>query len=787
MNGLGLALLLLAFVGGALALALALASNRRGRDEHLLGLARRMVYVSTAAILAASAVLLHLLVHHDFSNEYVVSYTDTRMPLLYLVTAFWGGQKGSLLLWVLLLLGFGSLAVHLQRHRRWAGEGWAIVFLMAIFLFFGSCLLFAADPFEQFLVLRMQDGDGLNPLLQNAAMVYHPPTILAGYAVWGVPFAYALAALVVGDLEAGWQKSLRPWTIGGWIFLTMGNLFGAFWAYTELGWGGFWGWDPVENASLMPWFTATAYVHSVMIQERRGMGKAWNMSLLMATFLLTLLGTFITRTGLIQSVHAFGKGSILGPMFLVFMIVVVITWAALMFHRRKMLAGRVPSGRLTLFGFAILFGFLALYTMAQGAGEGATLAFAAGLKAGLLLGFGSIFLVWALLAGRSSASSPMGRAEPGLVSQEGSFVLFNVVMSVAALIVLWGTIFPTLYGMVRGAKITIDAPWFNANVAPLGIAIIALIGLCPLLPWRRGSAAQMLRGALLPLGVAAAVTLAAHLLLRAFAFWYPGGADAALQLELRALAALFLASFALATVAIETFRAARIRGRRTGASPGLVLLQMLLRERRRYGGYLNHAAVALLIIGISGQAYKLEREEVHLRQGETTRLGDFEITFDALGQHDDGQKKITEAAMTIRQGGKLVASVRPAQHLFAHQARQVTTEVDTYHTLAQDLYLALIGYDLQRKEAVFKIVVNPLVIWLWIGSLLFLLGTGLVLLPRRWVEALAPAGGQVLVSATTGAAALEGVGAAGPAGASPAGAGPAGASPAGAGPAGPTG
>ncbi|MBM4320646.1 MAG: heme lyase CcmF/NrfE family subunit, partial [Deltaproteobacteria bacterium] len=367
MNQLGLALLLLSFVGGAMALALALASIRRGgRDEGLLGASRRWVNVSAAAILAASAVLLHLLVNHDFSNEYVAGYTDRRMALLYLMAAFWGGQKGSLLFWALNLIGAAALALHLQRYRRWAGEAWAIVFLMAIFLFFGTCLLFVADPFEQFLVLRLADGDGLNPLLQNAAMVYHPPTILAGYAIWAIPFAYSLAGLAVGDLEAGWQRSLRAFTVGGWVLLSLGNLFGAFWAYTELGWGGFWGWDPVENASLMPWFTATAYIHSIMVQERRGMAKGWNMALLMVTFMLTLLGTFITRTGLIQSVHAFGSGSLLGPMFLVLMVLVVVVWSVLMVVRRGLLQGRVPSGRLTLLGFFLVLQLFACWELARG-------------------------------------------------------------------------------------------------------------------------------------------------------------------------------------------------------------------------------------------------------------------------------------------------------------------------------------------------------------------------------------------------------------------------------------
>ena len=666
MNALGAALILAMFLLCAGAAAAALASLGSPPRQRALRIARRLVYMAFAATLLASGVLLWLLVKHDFSNEYVVSYTDLRMPLLYLLTALWGGQKGSLLFWQLCLLGVGSLALWRHRHHRWAGEPWVIVVMMAVAGFFAACLVFAAPPFEQFLVLgSLRDGDGMNPLLQNPAMIYHPPTILAGYAIWAVPLAYSLAALIVNDRSSGWLKRLRYWNVGGWLLLTMGNLFGAFWAYTELGWGGFWGWDPVENASLMPWFTASALIHTAVAQERRGKLALLNSLLIFVTFFLTLLGTFITRTGLISSVHAFGSGSALGPMFMVFMALVVVVWVALN--------------------------------------------------------------VWRL---GSLLSAPRFRS---WISQEAAFVAFALLMLVAVAVVAWGTLFPTIYESLGGGKITIDAAWYNRFIVPVAVGVMALLGVCPLLGWARTALASAGRWAL-GSAVAAAVTTTALVLGLGATTWMAG------PLSTAATAAWATAAFAIVTAALEVWRGWGTR-RARGEGAGIALVRLLLRARRRYGGLLCHLGLALVVVGFSGLAYKIEHEEVRLRPGETHSIGPFDLRLDGLGQRDDGQKTITEARVEVRRAGRVLTTLLPAQHLFSHQSRQVTTEVDTAGNLLEDLYLALVGYDMTQQVAILKIVVNPLVLWLWIATALLGIGTAVALWPKVLLPASLLAGG----------------------------------------------
>ena len=675
MNALGAALLLAVLLLCAGAAAAALASLGSPPRQRLLRLARRLVYLAFAGTVAASGVLLYALVTHDFSNEYVVSYTDLRMPLLYLLTALWGGQKGSLLFWLLCLLGPAALALYRHRRHRWAGEPWAIVVLMGVSSFFVACLLFAAPPFEQFLVLGvLPDGDGLNPLLQNPAMVYHPPTILAGYAIWAVPFAYSLAALIVGDRSSAWLRRLRYWNVSGWFLLTMGNLFGAFWAYTELGWGGFWGWDPVENASLMPWFTASALIHTAVAQERRGKLALMNSLLILVTFMLTLLGTFITRTGMVRSVHAFGSGSALGPMFLVFMVLVLLTWTAINVWRLPTLLS------------------------------------------------GPAFRSW--------------------ISQEAAFLAFAGLMLAGAAVVAWGTLFPTLYEAAGGARITIEAPWFNSFITPLAVSVLGLLGICPLLGWARSALAGLGRWALLASSSAGAIVVALVLGLRS-TFWMSG------PLSVAATAAWAASATALVTAGLEVYRGWSAR-RARGEAAGEALLRLLLRARRRYGGLICHVGLALLVVGFSGLAYKIEHEEVRLRPGEVHQIGAFELQLKGLSQREDGQKTISEAEILVSRAGRAVATLYPAQHLFAHQSRQVTTEVDTSGNLLEDLYVALVGYEMTQRVAVLKAVVNPLVLWLWIATALLGAGTVLALWPAAWIPAgvLAEGGARVAAAPT---------------------------------------
>jgi len=278
---------------------------------------KRAVDLSFWLLTGAVGIMLYAFLTHDFRVEYVASYSNRTLGTFFTITALWAGQKGSLLFWAWILAGFSVLVVHQNKEKNQRLLPYALATLMGVQLFFVVLMVFATNPFET-LAFTPQDGNGLNPLLQNAGMVMHPPTLYLGYIGFTVPFAFAIAALLTKKLDSQWITTTRKWTIAAWFFLTLGNLFGMKWAYVELGWGGFWAWDPVENASFLPWLTGTAFLHSVMIQERRGMLKVWNMSLIAITFLLTILGTFITRSGIITSVHSFGESS-LGMYFLLFL------------------------------------------------------------------------------------------------------------------------------------------------------------------------------------------------------------------------------------------------------------------------------------------------------------------------------------------------------------------------------------------------------------------------------------------------------------------------------------
>ncbi len=302
--------------------ALALVGGRR-RSPEMVRAARLSLYATALVASAALAVLTYAFVVSDFSLIYVQRYSDRNMPLFYLLSAVWGGQEGSLLFWVWLLAIASATAVHVNRERLRETLPQAMVMLTAVQVFFCLLLLLISNPFDTFLAGTPVEGRGLNPLLQHPMMVAHPPALYIGYVGMTVPFAFAMAALIRGRTDESWIHAARPWALGSWVFLTLGLVLGMLWAYDELGWGGYWAWDPVENAGLVPWLTGTAYLHSVMVQERRGAFKIWNVALAALTFEFTILGTFDTRSGWIQSVHAFAQSDI-GYYFLVFMALVLV-------------------------------------------------------------------------------------------------------------------------------------------------------------------------------------------------------------------------------------------------------------------------------------------------------------------------------------------------------------------------------------------------------------------------------------------------------------------------------
>ncbi|GMV21444.1 MAG: hypothetical protein AMXMBFR57_13930 [Acidimicrobiia bacterium] len=339
MATLGTFLILAALVVAAAAFAAGVAGGRRQNSSLIQG-AVGLTHVLTGIMLVASAVIVHAFVTGDYNIKYVNSYSDSAMPLFYKLTSYWGGLDGSLMFWVTLLAVFASVAVHVNRERHRLLIPWVVAVIAATQLFFIFLMVIHTNPFETHLLSTPEDGRGLNPLLQNFYMVIHPPTLYLGFVGMTIPFAFGLAALITGQLDDSWLRAVRRWTMTSWLFLSIGLALGGLWAYEELGWGGYWGWDPVENAGLLPWFTATAFLHSVMVQERRGMLKVWNVSLVIVTFFLTIFGTFMTRSGIVQSVHAFGEDRELAMMFTIFMVVILTVSFGLVIWRMPMLRAR---------------------------------------------------------------------------------------------------------------------------------------------------------------------------------------------------------------------------------------------------------------------------------------------------------------------------------------------------------------------------------------------------------------------------------------------------------------
>src|SRR5438034_422219 len=339
MASLGTFLLLATFVVCSYAAVISVAGARR-RSRRLIESGIGAFYLVAALMTVASAVIVNAFVTDDFSIKYVAHYSDSGQPLFYKLTSYWGGLDGSIMFWVFLLSVFGSVAVYTNRHRHRELIPYVVATISAVEMFFLFLMVVHKNPFTTFLTEAPVDGRGLNPLLQNPYMAIHPPSLYTGFVGMTIPYAFCMAALITGHLDDSWLRAVRRWTMVSWLFLSFGLTLGMIWAYEVLGWGGYWGWDPVENAGLLPWFTATAFLHSVMVQERRSMLRVWNVTLVITTFFLTIFGTFMTRSGVVQSVHAFGDDPILAKLFVGFMIVIVTFSFGLVIYRLPLLKAR---------------------------------------------------------------------------------------------------------------------------------------------------------------------------------------------------------------------------------------------------------------------------------------------------------------------------------------------------------------------------------------------------------------------------------------------------------------
>jgi cytochrome c-type biogenesis protein CcmF len=565
------------------------------------------------------------------------------MPLDLVLAAFYSGQQGSLLYWAWTLSVFSAIVLWQQRrpgqHR--VLMPYVVAVLMTVEAFMTLLLGFVASPFES-LPRTPVDGAGLNPLLYDEGMRIHPPMLLAGLMSWSVPFAFAVAALATNRVGHEWVALSRRYAMVAWVILGLGNVLGAWWAYHVLGWGGYWGWDPVENVALMPWLVGTAFIHSIQMQERRGMLKAWNVMLLMITFFLSIFGTFVVRSGILVSVHSFSLSAI-GPYFLTFLALAVSTSLALFFWR-------LP-----------------------------------GLRADNHL--------------------------DALLSREASFLMNNLIFLGITFAILWGTIYPLVAEAVADAKVSVGPPYFKQVVGPLLGGMLLLMGVGPLMPWRRASREHLQHNFLIPIG---GVVL---------------GMGVLVLLGVRdplALLGFGLCLFVLGTIVQEFWRGARARRQATGEAYVAALGNLVRRNNRRYGGYIVHLAIVLIGAGVVGSQVYQQQTQATLAPGQSVRLASYTIVANGIQRTSPPGVQIVEGMLTVN--GQ---DLRPAKQTFDNFPSQPSTRVGLRSSPLEDVYVVLAGWegDGSTARVSLAIFVNPLVSWIWTGGLLLLLGTIVTMWP----------------------------------------------------------
>jgi cytochrome c-type biogenesis protein CcmF len=639
---LGRAALILTFV---LALYAALAGGLAAREgrRRLHESARNALLAAFASTAVAAFVLLHALHARDFSYAYVAAHSARQLPFPYSVSAFWGGQEGSLLLWLFVLTGLGSLAVTLNRGLIRNLLPWTVPVLGGVASFFAFLLVFVSSPFER--QVAPLDGSGLVPSLQNPYMMIHPPLLYLGYVGLTIPFAFGAGALLSGRFDERWIIATRRWTLLAWAALGIGILLGAKWAYEEVGWGGYYAWDPVENAALMPWLASTAFLHSVMVQEKKNMLRVWNAVLVSLAFCLSLFGTFLTRSGVISSIHSFTQSSI-GPWLLGFIAVAATFSTALIFWRLPLLRTKT-------------------------------------------------------------------RFE-SLASREAAFLYNNLLLVAFTLTVLWGVAFPLLSELVRGEKITVGPPYFDFFLRVLGLPLLLLMGIGPLVAWRRSS----LRALGVSLLGPALFALACGLALLAL------GAGSSIP----ALVAYTFCAFVLGAIVLEFARGTRARRALDRSGWFAAFSSLVGRNRRRYGGYVVHAAIVLLAVGIAGGAYGATKVQ-KLEPGQTMRIRGYDLTYLGSVARSEPNRTEIRARLAVSRDGKSLGTYLAGKNSYPVE-QQVSNEVGirTDWLRAEDLFL--IGEQFNGDgSVVLKALVNPLVDLVWLAGFVFLFGALIAMWP----------------------------------------------------------
>jgi cytochrome c-type biogenesis protein CcmF len=637
------------------------------KSAALVESARRSMLLTFPLITLAAGVLITLLVRGDFQVQFVYEVTSKSMPTYLKVTAWWGGQSGSLLFWSWLMSAFAFAATLRKWDRDQEFLPWVIVVTSLTLAFFLLLNILFENPFARLFQtidgnvaaytfapanstpILPADGRGLNPLLRHPGMVIHPPMLYLGFVSFVIPYAFAIAALVTGRTDDRWIRLTRRWTLWAWLFLSFGLVLGGRWAYDVLGWGGYWGWDPVEISAFMPWLTGTAFLHSVMIQEKRGMLKQWNMVLIILTYALVIFGTFLTRSGVLSSVHAFAQSAI-GPSFFVFIGVTFVASIGLLIYR------------------------------------------------------------WADLRAEAEMKS--------MLSREALFLLNNLLFMSVLVVCFWGVIFPLISELFTGQKVTVGPPFYERANSPLFAGLMLLMAIAPLSAWGHSTVKTLGRALWKP--AIAALVITAVTFVTYTRNWI-------------ALIGFFLVALTILVTLYEFWRGARARQMTQGENFFTALSRMTGRNRRRYGGYIIHISMMLMAIGILGIEIFQTQTQGTLQVGESLKLQGYQLVYKDIAQWDDSSTGVnhTRAVVEVYKGNRLVTDLYPRTDYF-YDAQQNMTIPGVRSTLADDVYLLLVDWEpASAIGATFKLYVNPLVNWLWIGSLAFLLGVIIAAWPDK--------------------------------------------------------
>jgi cytochrome c-type biogenesis protein CcmF len=691
----GYACLVVGLLTMVYAAAASIYGARSGERQFVVS-GRYAFYCLAGLMILAVVILQSAYLRNDFSYSLVAQNSSTDTPTFYKLTAMWSSQAGSLLLWAFVLSIFSSVVLHLTRHRHRDIAPYATAVLSGIAAFFLSLMVFYSSPFDTLSPAPLE-GNGLEPLLRHPAMMFHPPMLYSGYVGFTIPFAFCIGALIARRTDAEWIRSTRRFALIAWTFLGVGIMLGALWSYSELGWGGYWAWDPVENASLMPWLAGTAFLHSIIVQEKRGMLKIWNVSLIISTFVLALVGTFLVRSGVLDSIHAFGA-STLGAPFLAFIGLVLVGSVALVLSRLDDL--------------------------------------------------------------RSEAKID------SFFSREAFFLMNNLVLVGLCFVIFWGTFFPLISEAVTGTKASVGPPWFDRYTVPLALVLVLLSGIGPVIAWRRVTLSGMRRVLAFPLGAAA---LAVVFLL----------AVTNASSDVPSLIMFVLAAFVLAVVGQEFWRGAGARAAVSSETPITALLKLVGRNRRRYGGYVVHAGMAVLFIGVAASSAFAHHQDVRLSPGQSAKVGGYTVTYKrpTAGLVSDragtGAPITFGAILDIRKGSKHY-TLDPSRNYYATQdtsngmigryfAGEANSVIAMRWGLGRTMWTAIqpdlsklngaiktanqkfgnspsnvqalvIGaitssYLNKPPPALFRLIVSPFVAWIWIGGALGIGGALVALWP----------------------------------------------------------